>query len=37
MADDRLDRGAAFHLATDWSGHQAHLAGNPGANFSLLS
>src|SRR5258707_5826920 len=29
VADDRLDRGAAFHLAADRSGHPAHLAGDP--------
>ena len=29
VADDRLDRGTALHLAADRSGHPAHLAGDP--------
>src|SRR5438034_988234 len=29
VADDRLDRGAALHLAADRAGHPAHLAGDP--------
>ena len=29
MADDRLDAGAAFHLAADRSSHPADLAGDP--------
>src|SRR5205823_14759127 len=29
VADDRLDRGAAFHLAADRAGHPARLAGDP--------
>ena len=33
VADDRLDRGAAFHLAADRSGHPPHLAGHPDAEF----
>ena len=31
MADDRLDRGAALHLAADRSGHPPHLTGDPDA------
>jgi hypothetical protein len=27
MADDRLDRGAPFHLAANRAGDAAHLAG----------
>ena len=29
MADDRLDRGSAFHLAADGSGDAPHLAADP--------
>jgi hypothetical protein len=29
--NDRLDRGAAAHLATDWGGDTAHLAADPDA------
>jgi len=29
VADDRLDGGAAFHLAADRAGHPEHLAGDP--------
>jgi len=36
MADDWLDRGAAFHLAADPSGDAAHLAGDPDAEFVLM-
>ncbi len=36
MVDDRLDRGAAFHLAADGFGAAAYLAGNPDAELLLV-
>ena len=36
VADDRLDRGAALHLAADRSGHPAHLAGDPHPELLLV-
>src|SRR5690242_17288147 len=36
MADDRLDRGAAFHLAADRFGDAAYLAADPHAELLFV-